>query len=89
MNKLYSAAIGVFAVTLIASAAEADGPDTSAQGCYRPGKAKTRHEDGRRGHRERLRKRPLMEGHARGEEVYCPPHGLKGGQVMTTLTSFL
>jgi hypothetical protein len=29
MNKLYSVAIGVFAVTLIASAAQADGPDTS------------------------------------------------------------
>ena len=32
MNKLYSVTIGVFAVTLIASAAQADGPDTSAQG---------------------------------------------------------
>jgi hypothetical protein len=32
MNKLYSVAIGVFAVTLTASAAQADGPDTSAQG---------------------------------------------------------
>jgi hypothetical protein len=31
MNKLYSVAIGVFAVTLIASAAQADGPDISAQ----------------------------------------------------------
>ena len=24
-----------------------------------------------------------------GKEVYCPPHGLKGGQVMKPLTSFL
>jgi hypothetical protein len=31
MNKLYSVAIGVFAVTLIAAAAHADGPDISAQ----------------------------------------------------------
>ena len=24
-----------------------------------------------------------------GKEVYCPPQGLKGGQVMTTLDQFL
>jgi hypothetical protein len=86
MNKLYSAAIGVLAITLIASAAQADGPDTSAQGLLSAWKGK---DPGMRMVAEVIASAFVSDlswkGTLGGKEVYCPPQGLKGGQVMTTL----
>jgi len=52
--KFYGIAIGVFAAMMIASRAQADGPDISAQRLLESWKGEDPgHEDGRRGHRER------------------------------------
>ena len=90
MGKLYSIAVGVSAAILIASAAQADGPDISAQRLLSAWKG------------EDPNMRMVAEviasafasglswkGTLGGKEVYCPPQGLKGGQVMTTLDQFL
>ena len=90
MGKLYSLAVGVFAATLIASAAHADGPDISAQRLLSAWKG------------EDPNMRMVAEviasafasglswkGTLGGKDVYCPPPGLKGAQVMTTLDQFL
>jgi hypothetical protein len=90
MGKLYTAAAGVLAVTLIAFAAQADGPDISAQRLLSAWKG------------EDPNMRMVAEviasafasglswkGTLGGKEVYCPPRGLKGGDVMTTLDQFL
>jgi hypothetical protein len=90
MGKLYSVAVGVSAAMLIASAAQADGPDISAQRLLSAWKG------------EDPNMRMVAEviasafasglswkGTLAGKEVYCLPQGLKGGQVMTTLDQFL
>jgi hypothetical protein len=90
MDKLYSVAAGVFAAMLIASAAQADGPDISAQRLLSAWKG------------EDPNMRTVAEviasafasglswkGTLGGKEVYCPPQGLKGGQVMSALEQFL
>src|SRR5580700_10472228 len=90
MGKLYSAAVGVSAALLIASAAQADGPDISAQRLLESWKG------------EDPNMRMVAEviasafasgvswkGTLGGKEVYCPPQGLKGGEVITTLDQFL
>jgi hypothetical protein len=72
-------AVGVFVVTLIASAAHADGPDISAQRLVSAWKGDV------------LNMRMVAEviasafasglswkGSLGGKEVYCPPTGLKG-----------
>jgi hypothetical protein len=43
----------------------------------------------RRAKRNTLRAAMVIVGLVGGKEVYCPPPGLKGGQVMTTLDQFL
>ena len=90
MNKLYSVAIGVFAVTLIASAAQADGPDTSAQGLLSAWKGE---DPGMRMVAEVIASAFASglswKGTLGGKEIYCPPQGLKGGQAMTALDQFL
>ena len=90
MSKLYRAAVAASSATLIASAAQADGPDISAQGLLSAWKG------------EDPSMRMVAEviasafasglswkGTLAGKEVYCPPQGLKGGQVMTALDQFL
>jgi hypothetical protein len=86
MNKLYSVAIGVFAVTLIASAAQADGPDISAQRLLLAWKGE---DPNMRMVAEVIASGLSWKGTLAGKEVYCPPQGLKGGQVMTALDQFL
>ena len=90
MGKLYSLAAGLCAATLIASGAQADGPDISAQRLLSAWKG------------EDTNMRMVAEviasafasglswkGTLGGKEVYCPPPELKGGQVMTALDQFL
>ena len=90
MHKLYNAAASVFVATAIASAAQADAPDISAQRLLLAWKG------------EDPNMRMVAEviasafasglswkGTLAGKEVYCPPQGLKGGQVMTALDQFL
>jgi hypothetical protein len=90
MSKLYRAVVAAFAAALIASAAQADGSNTSAQGLLSAWKG------------EDPNMRMVAEviasafasglswrGTLAGKEVYCPPQGLKGGQVMTALDQFL
>src|SRR5580692_1986211 len=90
MSKMYRAAVVAFTAALITSAVQADGPNTSAQGLLLAWKG------------EDPNMRMVAEviasafasglswkGTLGGKEVYCPPQGLKGGQVMTTLDQFL
>jgi hypothetical protein len=90
MGKLYSVAAGLFLTALVSSAAHAEGPDISAQRLLSAWKG------------EDPNMRMVAEviasafasglswkGPLGGKEVYCPPPGLKGGQVMTTLDQFL
>ena len=90
MGKLYSVAVGVSAAMLIASAAQADGTDISAQRLLSAWKG------------EDPNMRMVAEviasafasglswkGTLGGKEVFCPPQRLKGGEVMTTLDQFL
>jgi hypothetical protein len=80
----------VFVATAIASAAQAGAPDISAQRLLSAWKG------------EDPNMRMVAEviasafasglswkGSLGGKEVYCPPPGFKGGQVMTTLDEFL
>ena len=90
MRKLYSVAAGVFVATLIASAAQADGPDISAQRLL----SSWQDED------------PSMKmvaeviasafasgfswgGDAEGKRAYCASPDLKGGQIMSAFERFL
>jgi hypothetical protein len=90
MSKMYRAAVVAFAAALITSAAQADGPNTSAQGLLSAWKG------------EDANMRMVAEviasafasglswkGTLAGKEVYCPPQGFKGGQVMAALDQFL
>jgi hypothetical protein len=90
MSKMYRAAVVAFTTALTTSAAQADGPNTSAQGLLSAWKG------------EDPNMRMVAEviasafasglswkGTLTGKEVYCPPQGLKGGQVMTVLDQFL
>ena len=90
MSKLYRVAAGAFAVALIASAAHADGPDISAQRLLESWKGE---DPGMRRVAEVIASTFASglswKGTLGGKEVYCPPPGLKGGQVMTTLDQFL
>jgi hypothetical protein len=87
---MYRAAAAAFTVALITSAAQADGSNTSAQGLLSAWKG------------EDPNMRMVAEviasafasglswkGTLAGKEVYCPPQGLKGGQIMTALDQFL
>lgn len=90
MSKLYNATAGVFFATVIVSAAHADGPDISAQRLLESWKGK---DPGMRMVAEVIASAFASglswKGTLGGKEVYCPPQGLKGGQVMTTLDQFL
>jgi Rap1a immunity proteins len=79
-----------FTAALITSAAQADGPNTSAQGLLSAWKG------------DDPNMRMVAEviasafasglswkGTLAGKEVYCPPQGFKGGQVMAALDQFL
>jgi hypothetical protein len=90
MFKLYSVAAGVSAAMLIASATQADGPDISAQRLL----------SAWQGEDPNMRMAAEViasafasglswKGTLGGKEVYCPPQGLKGGEVMTTRDQFL
>jgi hypothetical protein len=87
---MYRAVVAAFTAALITSAAQADGPNTSAQGLLSAWKG------------EDPNMRMVAEviasafasglswkGTLAGKEVYCPPRGLKGDQVMTALDQFL
>ena len=90
MSKLYRVAAGALAVALIATAAHADGPDISAQRLLESWKGE---DPGMRMVAEVIASAFASglswKGTLGGKEVYCPPQGLKGGQVMTTLDQFL
>jgi hypothetical protein len=90
MGKLYSVAASVFVVALIASTAQADGPDISAQRLL----SSWQDED------------PSMRmvaeviasafasgfswgGDAAGKRAYCASPDLKGGQIMSAFEEFL
>jgi hypothetical protein len=90
MSKLYIAAFAAFMAAVTTSAAQADGPNTSAQGLLSAWKG------------EDPNMRMVAEviasafasglswrGTLAGKEVYCPPQGFKGGQVMAALDQFL
>jgi hypothetical protein len=90
MKKLFISAVAAFTAALITFAAQADGPNTSAQGLLSAWKG------------EDPNMRMVAEviasafasglswkGTLAGKEVYCPPQGLKGGEVMTALDQFL
>ena len=90
MSKMYRAAVAAFAAALIASGARADGPDISAQRLLDSWKGE---DPGMRMVAEvfasAFASGLSWKGTLGGKEVYCPPQGLKGGQVMTTLDQFL
>jgi hypothetical protein len=90
MNKMYRAAVAAFTAVLIASGARANGPDISAQRLLESWKG------------DDPSMRMVAEviasafasglswrGTLAGTEVYCPPEGFKGDQVMTALDRFL
>jgi len=77
MSKLYIAA-GVFAATLIASAAQADGPDICGTAAIGVEGRRPQYENGRRSHRERVRKRPIVKGRARRQGNLLPSRRIKG-----------
>ena len=90
MSKLYRASAGVFLATVIVSAAHADGPDISAQRLLESWKGE---DPGMRMVAEVIASAFASglswKGTLGGKEVCCPPQGLKGGQVMTTLDQFV
>jgi Rap1a immunity proteins len=90
MSRLYRAVAAAFTAALMTSAAQADGPNTSAQGLLSAWKG------------DDPNMRMVAEviasafasglswkGTLAGKEVYCPPQGFKGGQAMATLDHFL
>jgi hypothetical protein len=90
MAKVYSVAIGIFLAALIAFAARADGPDISAHRLLESWKGE---DPGMRIVAEVIASAFASglswKGSLGGKEVYCPPTGLNGDQVMTTLDQFL
>jgi hypothetical protein len=74
----------------VASGARADGPDISAQRLLDSWKGE---DPGMRMVAEVIARAFASglswKGTLGGKEVYCPPQGLKGGQVITTLDQFL
>jgi hypothetical protein len=90
MNKLYRAAVVAFTAALITSAAQADGPNTYAQGLLSAWKGEDPN--------MRMVAEVIASAFASGlswkgtlaaKEVYCPPQGFNGGQVMAALDQFL
>jgi hypothetical protein len=90
MSKLYRAVVAACAAALMTSATQADGSNTSAQGLLSAWKG------------DDPNMRMVAEviasafasglswrGTLAGKELYCPPQGLTGGQVMTALDQFL
>jgi Rap1a immunity proteins len=90
MGKLYSAARGLFVVTLVVSAARADGPDISAQRLL----ASWHDEDpGMRMVAEVIAS-AFSSGfswgrNTAGKHAYCAPADLKGGHIMGAFEEFL
>jgi Rap1a immunity proteins len=90
MSKLYRVAVAAFTAALIASGARADGPDISAQRLLDSWKGE---DPGMRMVAEVIAS-AFASGLSwrstlAGKEVYCPPQGFKGGQVMAALDQFL
>jgi hypothetical protein len=81
MSKLYRAAVAAFTAALITSAAQADGPNTSAQGLLSAWKGK---DPNMRMVAEVIASAFASglswKGTLGGTDVYCPPQGLKGDQ---------
>jgi hypothetical protein len=90
MSRLYRAVAAAFTAALMTSAAQADGPNTSAQGLLSAWEG------------DDPNMRMVAEviasafasglswrGTLAGKEVYCPPQGLEGAQVMAALDQFL
>jgi hypothetical protein len=90
MSKLYRAAVGTFAGALIASAAQADGPDISAQRLLDSWKAE---DPGIRMVAEVIASAFASGfswgGDTAGKRAYCASPDLKGGQIMSALEDFL
>ena len=90
MSKLYRVAAGAFTAALIASAADADGPDISAQRLLESWKGE---DPGMRMVAEVIASAFASglswKGTLGGKDVYCPPPQFKGGQVLTALEQFL
>ena len=90
MSKLYRAAVAAFTATLITSAARADGSDISAQRLLDSWKGE---DPGMRMVAEVIASAFASglswKGTLAGKDVYCPPQGFKGGQVMAALDQFL
>jgi hypothetical protein len=78
MSKLYSAAFVAFTAALITSAAQANGPNTSAQGLLSAWKGEDRN--------RRMVAEDIVSAFASGHR---PPEGFKGRQVMAALDQFL
>jgi hypothetical protein len=90
MSILYRAFAAAFTAALMTSAAPADGSNTSAQGLLSAWKG----EDPNMSMVAEVIASAFASGLSwrgtlAGKEVYCPPLGLKGGQVMTALDQFL
>jgi hypothetical protein len=90
MNKLYRAVVVAFATAMITSTAQADGPNTSARGLLSAWKSDDPN--------MRMVAEVIASAFASGlswkgtlaeKDVYCPPQGLTGGQVMRALEQFL
>jgi hypothetical protein len=90
MSKLYRAAVGVFAGALIASAAQADGPDISAQRLLDSWKAE---DPGIKMVAEVIASAFASGfswgGTNAGKRIYCASPDLKGGQIMSAFEVFL
>jgi hypothetical protein len=90
MSKLYRAAVGAFAGALIASAAQADGPDISAQRLLDSWKAE---DPGIKMVAEVIASAFASGfswgGTNAGKRVYCASPDLKGRQIMSAFEVFL
>jgi hypothetical protein len=86
MSRLYRAVATAFTAALMTSAAQADGPNTSAQGLLSAWKGE---DPNMRMVAEVIASGLSWRGTLAGKEVYCPPQGLEGGQVMAALDRFL
>jgi hypothetical protein len=90
MSKMYRAAVVAFTAALFTSAAQADGSDISAQRLLDSWKGE---DPGMRMVAEVIASAFASglswKGTLAGKDVYCPPQGFKGGQVMAALDQFL
>jgi hypothetical protein len=90
MSKLYRAAVGAFAAALIASAAQADGPDISAHRLLDSWKGE---DPGMRMVAEVIASAFASGfswgGNDAGKRAYCATPDLKGGQIMSAFEAFL